>query len=127
MAIRTELTFRLPNSPGALAEVCRALGDEHVDVQALSLEASGQLRLLVDNPVHAAAILRARHHQVSERDVLVTTAPHVPGGLAAILRLVSDAAVNVEYAYAGTGEGATAATVVLATADALRGAMASGL
>ncbi len=28
MAIRTELNLRLPNSPGALNEVCRALADE---------------------------------------------------------------------------------------------------
>ena len=127
MAIRTELTIRLPNSPGALAEVCRALADEHVDILALSVESSGQLRLLVDNPLHAASTLRERHHQVVEHDVLVTTAPNMPGGLAAILRLVSDAGVNVEHAYAGASGGAPTATIVLATADALRAAAATGL
>ncbi len=37
MGIRTELTLRLPNSPGALAGVCRLLADERVNIVALSL------------------------------------------------------------------------------------------
>ena len=38
MAIRTELNLRLPNSPGALAAVCRALADERVNIVALAVE-----------------------------------------------------------------------------------------
>ena len=53
--IRIELSLRLANSPGALAGVCRLLSDERVNVQAMGLEAGGQLRLVVDNHVHAAA------------------------------------------------------------------------
>src|SRR6266498_3390632 len=52
--IRTELSLRLPNSPGALAGVCRLLADERVNILALALESSGQLRMVVDNHVHAA-------------------------------------------------------------------------
>ena len=32
MAIRTELSLRIPNSPGALADVCRLLSQERVNV-----------------------------------------------------------------------------------------------
>ncbi len=32
MAIRTELNLRIPNSPGALASVCRLLSDERVNI-----------------------------------------------------------------------------------------------
>ena len=45
MAVRTELSLRLPNSPGAMADVCRLLSTEQVNVVALSLEAGGTLRL----------------------------------------------------------------------------------
>ncbi len=79
MAIRTELSLRLPNSPGALAGVCRLLSDERVNVQAMTLEAGGQLRLVVDNHVHGGAVLREHHHQVTERDVIVTAVPNVAG------------------------------------------------
>ena len=56
MAIRTELTLRLENTPGALARVCQALGDEKVNVLAMNLESSGVLHLVPDNPVHAAGL-----------------------------------------------------------------------
>src|SRR6476660_7089964 len=99
MAIRTELNLRLPNSPGALAGVCRLLSDERVNVLAMSLDGGGQLRLVVDNHVHGGAVLREHHHQVTERDVIVVAIPNSPGSLAPALKLVADAGVNVEYAY----------------------------
>ena len=77
--IRIELSLRLANSPGALESVCRLLSDERVNVQAMGMEASGQLRLIVDNHVHAAAVLRDHHHQVTERSVIVTAVPNAPG------------------------------------------------
>ena len=46
-------------------------------------------------------MLREHHHQVTERDVIVTAVPNAPGALAPALRLVGDANVNVEYAYGG--------------------------
>ena len=99
MAIRTELNLRLPNSPGALAGVCQLLSDERVNILAMTLEAGAQLRMVVDNHVHGAAVLREHHHQVIERDVIVMAVPNAPGALAPALRLVSDANINVEYAY----------------------------
>ena len=127
MAIRTELNLRQPNSPGALAGVCRLLSDERVNIQAMALEANGQLRLVVDNHVHGAAVLREHHHQVAERDVIVMALSNAPGGLAATLRLVGDAGINVEYAYGGAAEGGATATVVLGVADAQRAAAAAGV
>ena len=91
MSIRTEVNFRLPNSPGAFAGVCRLLSDERVNITAMALESTGQLRLVLDNHVHGAAVLREHHHQVTERDVIVTSIPNAPGALAPLLRLVSDA------------------------------------
>ena len=56
MAIRTELALRLENTPGALARLCQALGDEKVNVRAMHLESSGVPHLVPDNPVHAAGL-----------------------------------------------------------------------
>ena len=125
--IRTELALRLPNTPGALAGVCRLLSDERVNILAITLEPSGQLRMVVDNHVHAAGVLREHHHQVTERDVIVTTVPNAPGALAPTLRLVADANVNVEYAYSGAAEGSAMASVVLGVDDAQRAAAAAGI
>ena len=115
--IRTELSLRLPNNAGALAGVCRVLADERVHVLAMSLADTGQLRLLVDNHVHGAAMLRERRHQISEREVLVVD------GVAATsaLRLLADAAINLNYSYGSES------TLVLGVDDAIRASAASGI
>ena len=125
--IRVELSLRLPNSPGALAGVTRLLSDERVNVLAISLETGGQLRLVVDNHVHAAAVLRDHHHQVTEHDVIVTSVPNAPGALSPALRLVADANVNVDYAYGGGADAGPSALIVLGVQDAMRAAAAAGV
>jgi hypothetical protein len=125
--IRTELSLRLPNTPGALADVCRLLSDERVNILAMTLETSGQLRIVVDNHVHAAGVLREHHHQVAARDVILTAVPNAPGALEPTLRLVADANVNVEYAYSGAADVSGMAAVVLGVDDAERAASAAGV
>jgi hypothetical protein len=127
MAIRPELNLRLPNSPGALAEICGLLSTERVNIVALGLEGSGQLRLVVDNHVHAAAVLREHHHRVTERDVIVLASSNFPGALAPVLQLVRDAGVNVEYAYGGGPDASPTAALVLGVDDAVRAAAAAGV
>jgi len=127
MAIRTELSLRIPNSPGALAGVCRLLSTEHVNVVAMALEAGGQLRLVVDNHVHGGSVLREHHYQVSERDVIVSAIPNTPGALAPALKLIADAGINVDYAYGGAGETGNTASVVLGVQDAMAASAAAGI
>jgi len=127
MAIRTELSLRLQNSPGALGGVCRALADEHVNILAMSVEASGQLRMVVDNHVHAAAILRDRHHSVTERNVVLLELSNAPGSLGTTLKLVADAGINLDYVYGGGGDGEPSAAVVLGVDDAMKASAAAGV
>jgi hypothetical protein len=127
MAIRIELNLRLPNSAGALAGVCRLLSDERVNILAMTLESGGQLRLVVDNHVHGAAVLREHHHEVTERDVIVMGVPNAAGALAPALRLVADATVNIEYAYGGGSESSPTATVVIGVDNAARASAAAGV
>ena len=127
MAIRTELSLRLPNSPGALAGVTQLLSDERVNVVAMALESGGQLRLVVDNHVHAAATLREHHHQVTERDVIVTAIPNTPGALAPALQLMTDARINIDYAYGGAGETGGTASIVIGVEHVLQASAAAGM
>jgi len=127
MAVRTELDLRLPNSPGALASVCRALADARVGVVAATVERSGQVRLVVDNPIAAKAALEARHHQVIARDVLVLRVSNDRGALAPVLELVASAGVNVEYAYGAAPEDGRGGLMILGVDDPQRAAMAAGV
>ena len=127
MPVRSEIRLRLPNSPGALSGVCRTLADQRVQVLALSLDAGGQLRLIVDSHSRAAAALQAAHHRTSEALVLVTTVPHAVGGVAFLLRQIADAGINVEYAYAAASEEGATALLVIGVEDPVRAADIAGL
>jgi hypothetical protein len=127
MAIRTELNLRLPNSPSALGGVCTLLSAERVNILAMALDPTGQLRLVVDNHVHGAAVLREHHHQVTERDVILLALSNSPGALAPVLRLIGEAGVNVDYAYGGSSDASPAATIVIGVDDAARASAAAGV
>ena len=127
MAIRTELTLRLENSPGALARLCQALRDEKVNVLALGLDASGVVHVVPDNPVHAAGLLRGRDYAVEQRDVLYVTVPNGPGALASATRLLSEAGVNIDYAFASALADHAMAAVVVGVDDAQRASTAAGM
>ena len=127
MAIQTELTIRLQNVPGALSRLCEVLADERVNILALSLEPAGTLHLLVDNPVHAAGLLRDRHYHVEQREVLYTVAPNDPGSLARIASLLAAEGVNLEYLYTTSVEDSNMAGIVAGVPDAARASAAAGL
>ena len=126
MAIRTELSLRIANSPGTLGAVCDALGEARVNLLALHLESSGRLRLLVDNPLLAASTLRAKDHEVEEKDVLLVSMSNSPGALGGLAKGLASAGINVEYVYAGAVEGSSMAIAVFGVADAQRAATAVG-
>lgn len=125
--IRTELTLRLQNSPGALARVCDLLSVERVNIAALMLDPTGVTRIIVDNPVHAAGLLRERQYDVEERSVLYVQAPNQPGSFAAVARLLASAGVNLDYAYATATDNQAQAAIVIGVPDAMRAAAATGL
>ncbi len=127
MAIRSELTLRLQNSPGTLARVCQVIANERINIVAMNLASPLVVRLVVDNPVHAAAILREQHYQVEERDVIYTATSNDPGALLRITRLIADAGINVEYLYATALEGQAMASIVVGVPDAERASSAAGL
>lgn len=127
MAIQKELTLKLANSPGTLGHVAHVLGAERINLLATSLDASGVLRMVVDNPLHAAGSLREQHYHVEERDVLYATMPNEPGSLGQVIKILAEAGINLEYAYASGIDRVPMVAVVLGVADAQRASAASGI
>ena len=107
--------------------MCSLLSEERVNILAMGPEGGGQLRLVVDNHIHGAAVLREHHHQVTERDVLLVMVPNGPGSLAPALRLIGDAGVNVEYAYGGGTDMGPTASIVIGVENAQRASAAAGV
>lgn len=124
MAIRTELRLRLPNSPGALAQLTSVLTQEHVRIIALSLESNGLARLVVDNVSRATEVLTRHHVQADTRDVLCTVVG--PRSVAPLLTTAARADLNLEYVYASSVDGKGTMALVLAFEDTLRAAAIIG-
>jgi len=110
-----QISVFLENKSGRLADVTRTLGENHINIRALSLADTsdfGILRLIVDNPASAYQILKNVGFTVSETDVIAVEIDDTPGGLSRILEILNNNSVNVEYLYAFLEKKTTAALVV---------------
>jgi hypothetical protein len=127
MAIQREITVKLANSPGTLGRVAQVLGSERINMLAMMLDGSGSLRMVVDNPLHASGALREQHYQVEERDVLYATLPNEPGALANAVKILAEAGINIDYAYATGIDRVPMVAVVLGVPDAQKASYATGI
>ncbi len=125
MGIRTELSLRLPNSPGAAGSVFSLLASAHVNIAAISLDASGWLRLVVDNELKATELLRAQHRTIDEREVLFVPVSRGPGTAAPVFSALENAGININYAYGV--ESPSGSVVVIGVDDAQRASAMTGL
>jgi hypothetical protein len=125
MAVRPELRFRLPNSPGALARVTALLSAEQIRLLALSLESTGLVHLIVDNPSHAAAALSREHYSVEQHDVIYTLV--AARSVGSILTAAAASGINIDYAYTSSPDADGMLALVLGVENAQRAAAAAGL
>lgn len=98
-----QISVFIENKSGRLAEVSGVLGEENVNIRALSLADTsdfGILRLIVDDSEKALNVLRKRHFTVNKTEVIGVEVPDSPGGLSSILKILDNNQINVEYMYA---------------------------
>ncbi|MBN1125880.1 MAG: ACT domain-containing protein [Sedimentisphaerales bacterium] len=97
-----QLSVFLENRKGRLCEVCSLLGDNGINIRALTVaetETFGVLRIVVDNPDKAAQTLKDNKITANITNVVAVEVKDQPGGLAGILKVVADNDINVEYMY----------------------------
>jgi hypothetical protein len=98
-----QLSIFIENKSGRLAEITKLLGDEGINIRALSLADTsdfGILRLIVNDVEKAKLVLKEKGFTVSKTEVIAVEVPDRPGGLAAILQTLDVEETNVEYMYA---------------------------
>ena len=113
-----QISVFVENVPGKLVEVSQILGENGIDMSALSLADSsdfGILRLIVNDPDKAYQVLREHAFVVKQSDVIAVVIDDRPGGLTAVLQIIANAKVSVEYMYAFVGGKDGHAVVVLRT------------
>lgn len=115
-----QLSVFLENKAGRLAMVTRVLGEAGINIRALSIADTsdfGILRIIVNDPPKAYAILKDAGFTVSETEVIGVRVKDIPGGLAAALEKMSDANLNIEYMYAFLGTSENDALVIFKIED----------
>jgi hypothetical protein len=98
-----QVSVFLENKSGRLAEVCQTLGRHDLNIRALCIADTsdfGILRLIVNDPEKATAVLQEAGFSVGSTAVIALQIPDRPGGLGAVLAQLDEAGVNVEYMYA---------------------------
>ena len=100
-----QLSLFLENRPGQLRAPIQALADDAINLLALSLadtEQYGILRLIVRDWETAKTALEKAGCVVKVTEVVAVEVPDRPGGLAALLKVVDEVKLNIEYMYAVT-------------------------
>jgi hypothetical protein len=98
-----QISVFIENRSGRLREVANVLGQNSINIRALSLADTsdyGILRLIVDKPQKALDVLKQANFTLSETDVIAVEVSDKPGGLSEVLDVLGDAGINVEYMYA---------------------------
>ena len=113
-----QISIFIENRQGRLAEVTDILGKNDVNIRALSIADTtdfGILRIIVDDPDRVIDILKENNITASTTSVLSVIVDDRPGGLAAVLRILADHGITVEYMYAYISRTEDKAFVVMRT------------
>ena len=116
-----QISVFLSNEKGRLAEACSLLGDHGINIRALTIAETrdfGVLRIIVDKPDEAATLLRDNGFVAKSMDVVAVEVADKPGGLAAILKILDQNGINVEYMYGFVEKFSDNALMVLRFDDA---------
>lgn len=119
MAVKQVSVF-LENKMGRLAEVTKILGENDINISALSIADSaefGILRLIVSDPQKALEVLKKAEFSASSTEVIAIAVDDKPGGLGTALKYLGDAGVDIEYIYAFVGKTSGKALVILKAED----------
>ena len=115
-----QLSVFLENRAGQLSEVTELLAQNHIDMLALNIAETadyGLLRLIVDKPREASALLKEHSFIVKETNVVQAPVPDKPGGLNLVLKAIAEANMDIEYMYSVLAQKNGLAYMVFRVAD----------
>lgn len=115
-----QLSIFVENKTGRLQSIVDALSEKAINISALSIADTtefGILRLIVSDCDAAKEALRDIGVISKSTDVIAVQIDDRTGGLAEVLKVVSDCGIDVEYMYAFLGRKHGHAFMVLKAAD----------
>ena len=116
----TQLALCLCIRPGALVRVCEALAKADINIHALATSDTidhAVVRMVVSDPTKALMLLGEAGVLALENDVLMIESGNYPGQLAKIAERLSQANVNIEYAYMAASPTSETAIMIIRPND----------
>jgi hypothetical protein len=117
MQTAKQLSVKLVNKPGRLANMLAALNKGKVNFRALAVMDSGErgiVRFVPDDAAAAAAVLDKLNIRHEATDVLLADVPNQPGAFRKICERLAAEHLNIDYAYCSFGPGTKGKTGVVA-------------
>ena len=102
-----QISICVENKPGRMNGMTEVLAENNINMRALALaetEGFGIVRIIVDDVYEATTVLKDAGYINKVNSVVVVEMPDVPGGLNKVLKVFTDANINLEYMYAIAGE-----------------------
>ena len=115
-----QLSIFVENKFGRLEAIIDAIGKKGINIRALSMADTtdfGILRVIVDDTAKAKEALDEIGVIAKATDVIAVYIDDKTGGLASILKLITDAEISVEYMYAFLSRDEGKALMVLKADD----------
>lgn len=97
-----QITVFLENKEGHLSDLVRTVSDSGANMRALTIadtSAYGLVRILASDADRAVAALDDAGYRATLTEVFAVRIGDEPGSLAQLLDIMSNADVNIEYAY----------------------------
>lgn len=111
-----QLSIFLQNRMGSLSKPLEVLSENDINIRAMCMADTsefGILRLVVDNPEKGKEVLEKNSFLVKLTEIIGVEMNDTPGGLTAVLKIIKDNEIDLEYLYAFTHEKAGKAILLL--------------
>ena len=115
-----QISVFLENRPGTLAEFCKVLQKNNIDMRAMCVADAmdfGIARVIVDNVYDTVTVLKDEGYICQITKVLTVEMEDKPGALSDILALLGEKNINLEYTYAFLTREKDKAYLVIKVAD----------
>ncbi len=115
-----QISAFLANKPGVMADLCAALNENKVNIQALTVLDTvdiGTMRMVVDNVDVAKRALKEAGAAFVVVPVIAVLIPNKPGAFSRVARIMAGAGINIEYFYATATPNAPSSLAVFRVSD----------
>ncbi|MGD0589033.1 MAG: ACT domain-containing protein [Thermoplasmata archaeon] len=115
-----EISLTLPNRPGALAGIARALARERINLAAISVDSSsgkGRVRLIVNDPDRATSLLRSAGYEVEVREMIAVRLEDRAGSFLRVLEMLAKERINIQSVAILVAREGSQSLVALSTND----------